>query len=29
MANPALEAEAVDKRLNSYGDVIGKLAGEF
>jgi hypothetical protein len=29
MANPALEAEAVDKRLNSYGDVIGRLAGEF
>ena len=29
MANPTLEAEAVDKRLNSYGDVIGKLAGEF
>ncbi len=29
MENPALEAEAVDKRLNSYGDVIGRLAGEF
>jgi len=29
MENPALEAESVDKRLNSYGDVIGRLAGEF
>lgn len=29
MANPALEAEAVDKRLNGYGDIIGRLAGEF
>ena len=29
MANPTLEAEAVDKRLNGYGDIIGRLAGEF
>ncbi len=29
MENPALETEAVDKRLNSYGDIIGRLAGEF
>lgn len=29
MQTPALEAEAVDKRLNSYGDIIGRLAGEF
>ena len=26
MANPTLEAEAVDKRLNGYGDIIGRLA---
>jgi len=29
MANPTLEAEAVDKRLNGYGDIIGRLACEF
>ena len=29
MANPELQTEAIDKRLNSYGDVIGRLAGEF
>jgi len=29
MATPALETEVVDKRLNGYGDIIGKLAGEF
>ena len=29
MATPQLETEVVDKRLNSYGDIIGKLAGEF
>lgn len=29
MATPALETEAVDKRLNGYGDIIGRLAGEF
>lgn len=29
MQTPALEAEAVDKRLNGYGDIIGRLAGEF
>lgn len=29
MGTPSLEAEAVDKRLNGYGDIIGRLAGEF
>jgi hypothetical protein len=27
MANPELETEAVNKTLNSYGDVIAKIAG--